>query len=183
MDRESNILLSVLDALHKSFVTVNPFLAAIVSTFCWLVAPEESLLLLSLSLLTIVVADFGTKIWALANTNGGLRSAVQQNVITSIGMRKGVNKLIAYLLVLVLSSLFVRANYQVGIEWIKSSVQLSFIVAVVFLWLIEIKSVVENLIDGGVTSMTPLLHLIQRKKAEIGEKILGSKETGEKKDA
>ena len=122
------------------------------AVFCYLVEPDAAFI----AVMVLVALDFITKLTAISVRRGGVIGAVSKGHISSKAAFTGTCvKLIAYF---ALGVLAVQVKYVAQSD---TAAILSKTVIYGFLFMVEAISIIENLVEAGLKSLTPLLNRLR----------------------
>ncbi|MFB5759122.1 phage holin family protein [Paenibacillus medicaginis] len=129
----------------------------------YILFPNESYIPPTLSLLGALVMDVFTKYYAISKQNGGFKHAVKTRKITSNSFWKGTKKkLVSMLVIMICCGLLIRFT-----PFLPEIAVTVTIVCYGFMFLREIQSIAENMIDAGHDDMVWFLNLLKRKKKQF----------------
>lgn len=132
-------------------------IAIVWAGFCYLVEPDAAFI----AVIILVALDFITKLTAISVKRGGLLGAIMQGEISSKTAFTGTCvKLVAYF------SLGVMAVQVRYVALSETAVTLSKTVIYGFLFMVEAISILENLVEAGLQSLTPILHKLKDHQAK-----------------
>jgi phage-related holin len=119
------------------------------AAICYLLEPDAAFM----AVMVTVFLDFLTKLIALARQNEGFSLAISNGSISSKKALWGTMiKLAAYF------SLGVVATQVKHVVSLESAAVLTKSVVYSFLFMVETISILENLVEGGLTHLAPLLN-------------------------
>jgi phage-related holin len=154
----------VLRYFNKVYTAVDPLLASAVVLVQIVLFPNTAYMTSALALFVACLLDSASKYYAISVKSGGFLQAIATRQITSSKLWAGLSKkLFGYLIMILLCSLFFRIN---EFEMLANAIN-TMIYSLMFLR--EVQSIVENMIDAGHKEYDWLLFLIKRKKQEILE--------------
>lgn len=146
-------LVNIFDSVLKNHFA--QFGGVVMGVIVYLVDPTAAFYALWIS----VAIDLFTRIVAQSVKHGGFWAATKSRNITSSEMFRGTSiKIIAYFFMLVLAH---QSKYIVDIEAVPILFS-SIIYSILFL--VEVHSIIENLIDAGAEDLRPLLLRFQKEK-------------------
>jgi hypothetical protein len=170
-------MIEIQNFLQKSWDTVNPYLAAIWATICWIMFPDAAYVPAAVAVGIAVILDLITKLYALSAQNGGYIAATKKKIIYSDTLwRKTKVKLFAYLVVMILAGLSIRVSPLEKMGIFASTI----IYSVIFVR--ECQSNVENLIEAGAEGLRPFLFWLKKKEKIILEEGAGEDVTHKTND-
>lgn len=115
----------------------------------------------------LIVLDIMTKMWSLTQTSGGFSFGLAFKFICSRTMRgKSFHKLFSYAVIIIMANMLLITLPNIsfwGISW--NTVPVSFACAI--LAVAESLSILENLMEAGVTVIKPFYSFLKRKEKEL----------------
>lgn len=124
--------------------------------------PEPQYLCGVAAVLGVMILDLLTKLFALSRSHGGLKRACIDHIINSHSFGKGTfDKLITFGILMIICGLAYRLTIVSAIAtWFT---QLVF----TLMFLRDVLSIIENLIDAGVQGLGPFKKVVSKKFTEI----------------
>lgn len=122
------------------------------------VFPEPQYLAGAAAVLGVMLLDLSTRLFALARTHGGLKKACVDHIINSHSFGKGtVDKLMVFGIMLIICGLAYRLTIVSAIAvWFTQ-------VVFTLMFLRDVLSIVENLIEAGVQGLGPFKKIVTKK--------------------
>ncbi|MDF2889799.1 MAG: hypothetical protein K0R80_166 [Clostridia bacterium] len=141
---------------------VSPILACIWAFFFWMMFPDAAYIPAAIAVGIAIGLDLFTKLYALARKNGGYLKAIDKHIIKSDTLwRKTSIKLYSYLVIFILAGLSARVT---PLEIVGVGVA-TFAYSVIFIR--ELQSNAENLIEAGADWLRPFLSWTKQKEKDI----------------
>lgn len=164
-DELLELRLGVFEYTQKVADYVKPAWAIICSVLSYVLFPDKAYVAPTIGLLGALVLDVLTKYYAISKNNGGFCSAIRTRKISSESMWKGTKKkLVSVLVVMICCGLLMR--FTAFLPQIAITVTT---ISYMFMFLREVQSIVENLMDAGNDELSWFLKLIKRKKGQLLE--------------
>lgn len=137
------------------------FISSISSFLLGFLFPETQYLYSSLAVLGIMLLDLLTKLYALKRQSGGWKNSVCQQHINSFSLFRGtIDKLLVFGVMMIICGLAYRLT-------VISDVALWFTQAVyTLMFLRDILSIFENLVDAGISEMGIFQKIVKKKLNE-----------------
>lgn len=133
--------------------------------------PEQQYLCGAAAVLGVMILDLLTKLFALSRKGGGLKKACIDHIINSHSFGKGtMDKLVTFGILMIICGLAYRLTVIASVA--------SWFTQVVFtlMFLRDVLSIIENLIDAGVQGLMPFKKLVSKKIDDYCEDSTASSE-------
>lgn len=152
----------------NDFFVILGSIWGIVSCFLF---PSDAVYKSTLAVIGIMVIDLITRLYALARSEKGLMNAVRNRKIRSCHFAKGtIDKLLVLGLTLVIGGFAHQLPLlEKGTSWFISTV-------LTVMFLRDVLSIVENLVDAGVTGLGVVKDVVQNELGTILKNVSEDKE-------
>lgn len=156
------------DLVSKVIETVKPYVAFLWAGVCFVMFPDQSFEIWCIALWVAMFLDVLTRWFAIFVKSRGIRKALKTRAWNSEAMfQKTAIKIVAYLVIQILAGLSMRF---LSLPIISTAVAN---VIYAFLFLRELASNIENLIEAGAEGLEPLLFWVKKKGNDALEKTEG----------